>query len=325
MNYDLKLYEKLSQYTLQVVKNDRQYWKEEILPYCGTPKILFMGTGGNPVNLLEQVRQTGGFILYLPGFTLAVDPGPGVIWHVKQNGVDIRALDGIYISHGHTDHYLGAPLLIEGMTRVMSQRRGVLLLPRDVSDENLISIYHQGRHQHHEGYVGGPEKIVYLQEKKMIELTDEIFLTPVKAYHGKMNYGFVITTPTFTIGYTSDTSYLLEYEDLNGLRHKVGKWVPISPPTKIIKYREDLKEIFSQVDYLIANVSYFNLFAKRHITAVGLAHMLMDSKVKRCWMTHLDVCCIRPEPIAGKMAQFVAELSGVDVVVAEDNHVYYIR
>lgn len=325
MRYDLELYQELSQYTMDVVQKDMHYWKEEEIPtYQAEPKILFLGTGGNPSNLIEQVRQTGGFILYLPGFILAVDPGPGAIWHINQNNVDMRGLNGIFISHGHTDHYLGAPLLIEGMTRLMSQRRGMLLLPDEVREEQLISLFHQGRHQYHEGYVGGPEKVISLQEGQKIELTRDLQLTPVKAYHGKENFGFVIKSADFSLGYTSDTNYILEYEDQQGSLHSVEKWSPIESPAKIARYRKDLRQVFSEVDYLIANVSYFNLFAQRHITAVGLAHLLQSSKVKTCLMTHLDACCTRPKSIAQTMAKFVKDLTGVPVIVAEDNQEYYI-
>lgn len=326
VRYDLELYEQISKYTMDVVKKDMHYWKEEEIPtYQAEPKILFLGTGGNPSNLIEQVRQTGGFILYLPGFILAVDPGPAAIWHINKNDVDMRGINGIFISHGHTDHYLGAPLLIEGMTRLMSQKRGLLLLPNEVKEENLISLFHQGLHQYHEGYVGGPKEVICIQDGQEIELTSDLKLTPVKAYHGKENFGFVIKTKTFTVGYTSDTNYILEYEDQQGFLHKVDKWSPIEYPAKIVSYREDLRRIFGEVDYLIANVSYFNLFAQRHITAVGLAHLLQSSQVKSCLMTHLDACCSRPQSIAQTMAKFVNDLSGVNVVVAEDNQEYFFH
>lgn len=323
MNYDRNLYEMLSQYTIDVAREDMRRWKEEeVPPYQGMPKVLFMGTGGNPVNLLEQPRQTGGFILYLPGFTLAVDPGPCAIWHVKQNGVDLRGLNGIYISHGHTDHYLGAPLMIEGMTRVMSQRRGMLMVPQDVIEDSLISTFHQGRHREHEGYVGGPAVLRIHRENESIALTPEITLTPVKAYHGKHNHGFIIATSDMTIGYTSDTSYIQEYEDQSGQIVPVEKWEPVRMPVRVTRYYESIQEAFSKVDYLIANVSYFNLFAHRHITAVGLAHLLAGSRVKRCFLTHFDACYSRPEPMAEKMAVFVRDLTGVDAVSAEDNREY---
>lgn len=326
MKINPKLYQTINDYTLKAVRVDIDYWKGEApAPYLGQPKLLFMGTGGNPVNLLEQARQTGGFMLYLPGYTLAVDPGPGAIWHVKENHVDLRGLDGIYISHGHTDHYLGAPLLIEGMTWLMSQRRGSLMLPPDVLKEELISVYHQGRQGNNEGYSGGPAELVSLAAGEKIRLTGEMELTPVKAHHGKDNFGFVLETPEMTIGYTSDTNYLLEYENVEGQTLTVEKWEPIELPRRITAYREDLKEIFGQVDYLIANVSYFNLFANRHITAVGLAHLLQDSKVKCCWLTHFDACNTRPEPMAQQLAHFVEETSGVRAIAAEDNHEYILQ
>lgn len=325
MRHNLELYQEISDQTIQVVKDDLSYWKKkDPEPYQGDPKILFMGTGGNPVNLVEQPRQTGGFILYLPNYVLAVDPGPGAIWHARQNQVDLRQLNGIFISHGHTDHYLGAPPLIEGMTRLMSQRRGMLMIPQDVQDEHLISLYHQGRNEKHEGYSGGPERVVCLSEGEEIELASDLRLMPVKVYHSnKLNYGFVLKTSEMTIGYTSDTSYITSYEDLNGEQFQLEPKIPI-PPGRVTGWREDLKEIFGQVDYLIANISYFNLFPNRHLTGVGLAHLLENSKVKRCWITHFDACCSRPDAMDEKIAQMVTESSGVDVIAAGDGRCYNV-
>ena len=42
-----------------------------------------------------------------------------------QFGFDPRNLDGVFVSHAHTDHYNDAEILIEAMTRGMTKEYGV--------------------------------------------------------------------------------------------------------------------------------------------------------------------------------------------------------
>ena len=81
-------------------------------------KITFLGTGGGRFSAISQRRMTGGFrIDNLNGKNYHVDPGPGALVRTYQFGFDPRNLDGVFVSHAHTDHYNDAEILIEAMTK----------------------------------------------------------------------------------------------------------------------------------------------------------------------------------------------------------------
>ncbi|MBP9967914.1 MAG: MBL fold metallo-hydrolase, partial [Methanobrevibacter sp.] len=89
-------------------------------------KITFLGTGGGRFSAISQRRMTGGFrIDNLNGKNYHVDPGPGALVRTYQFGFDPRNLDGVFVSHAHTDHYNDAEILIEAMTRGMTKEYGV--------------------------------------------------------------------------------------------------------------------------------------------------------------------------------------------------------
>ena len=77
-------------------------------------KLIFLGTGGGRFSAINQRRMTGGFrIDNLGGKNYHVDPGPGALVRTYQFGLDPRNINGVFVSHAHTDHYNDAEILIE--------------------------------------------------------------------------------------------------------------------------------------------------------------------------------------------------------------------
>lgn len=309
----------LSGYTLETVRESIEGYKNACL---GVPRegswVHFLGTGGNPVNLIKQYRQTGGFLLKVGRACVYVDPGPGAIVHASRAGVDLSMLDAVYVSHGHTDHLGDAGVVIEAMCRIMSRRRGTVIAPREVLENGLISRFHQGKSPSR-AYPGGPLDVIEAKKDSVTRLHNT-FMRFIPAYHGGENYGFVLETENLSVGYTSDTSYLLTVRGSEGVR-PVSPWDAMVDLDEIVDFRNSLKTAFSSVDVLIANVSYHSLFASRGLTGVGLAHMLRGSDVRLAIMTHLDAACFRPQDITGDMARYVQSESGVPIRVAQDNEV----
>lgn len=308
-------------HTEQAVRENRYNWKLKDAPENSPDnRLLFLGTGGNPYNLAGQYKQTGGICMFLDGALLLVDPGPASIFHAVHNGIDVRGIDGIYISHGHTDHYLDAGTAIEAMTHIMSKRRGTVMLPSEMLELGLLSTYHQGKASVQAGYVGGPAEVIALAPHRPVPF-GKGSITPIPAHHGGLNFGFVYASPSVRLGYTSDTNYIQSYERCDGSEVPIS-WQPIEDFKQVKNFRRDLKDAYRDVDILIANVSYFHLFGPRHITGVGLAHLLQDTNIKTCFITHLDPACYHPVDLTADIAAYVQEVSGVRTVLAQDNTTY---
>lgn len=311
----------LREKTAKAVQQSFSRWRQRPDPPPAGPgcKVLFLGTGGNPEATLSQEPRTSGFVLQVNDLLMYVDPGPGAVVRAREYGLDLGALDVVYISHGHLDHYAGAEPVIEGMCRGMFARRGYLLAPGQLlDDDGLISKYHQGLSLN-TGYKGGP-RVVRLQGRQPVVLKD-VVLTPVPAYHGPENYGFVLESNGLSIGYTSDTNYILRYRDAQG-EQDAAMWGPVMDLQAITGWRQDIKEIYSQVDVLIANVTTHNIWLHRHITTLGLAHLLRGGRVRLCFITHFNHCCVWPEDLRSQMADYVRGSCGVRTIAACDGARY---
>lgn len=309
--------------TRDAILLSRDKWKVRTEPQDTNEgsAITFLGTGGNPEAVIGQIPKTAGFFIHLDKLKLYVDPGIGAPIYCIEAGIDPGALDAIYISHGHTDHYAGAETMIESMCWGMSTKRGMVLAPEEVFNEKkIISRYHQGL-AGYGGYKGGPE-VVFIQSHKSVDIKG-VKLTPIPAYHGGENFGFILAGKTAKIGYTSDTNYIRSYSTPEGLIEldRVGTVMDLET---IVDYRRDIKEAYAEVDILIANITCHNSWLHRHITTLGLAHLLKGTKVKLCFITHFNYSCVEPEDIREQMADYVQKASGVDVRAAYDGQVYQI-
>ncbi len=270
--------------------------------------------------MLTQAAHTGGFMINLPGFALHTDPGPGAILQANRFGLDPTSLDAVFVSHAHTDHYTEANTMIEGMCRMMSQRRGHVLAPAEVLDMNYISPFHQGMGTRTGPYRGGPAATLALTARQPVAL-GEVTLTPHTAYHGGENYGFVLEYQGLRLGYTSDTSYVRSYKDAAGEvreSNSANRFGELPDNLEIIDFHRDLKEIYSQVDILVANVTHHHMWSHRHLTGYGLAHLLAGSRVRQCFITHLDSAYFINPGLGADLAEYVSRKSGVPCQVPEE-------
>lgn len=246
-------------------------------------KITFLGTGGGRFSAISQRRMTGGFrIDNLNGKNYHVDPGPGALVRTYQFGFDPRNLDGVFVSHAHTDHYNDAEILIEAMTRGMTKEYGVVLGNKSVLDGYErwgpgISKYHQS---HSKKYVLGPNQV---------ENINGCSVKGTKTVHGDPEgVGFQIDYKGFKISYTSDTGY---FEDLH-------------------KYHEG-------ADILIASVLRpGNKSIRGHLCSRNFIELLKEVKPKLAIMTHFGLKMLSIDPI--DEAKRITKESGVKTLAAFD-------
>jgi phosphoribosyl 1,2-cyclic phosphodiesterase len=79
---------------------------------------------------------------------LHLDPGPGALVYSINEGLNPQKLGAVFVTHCHPDHYTDAEVLIEAMTRGMTQKHGTLVADRSVLRGSSacgpsISKYHQ--------------------------------------------------------------------------------------------------------------------------------------------------------------------------------------
>lgn len=111
-------------------------------------KLTFLGTGGGRFSTLFQARATGGVYLEDAAARLHIDPGPGALLQLHAAGLDPRDTTGVMVTHSHLDHCNDANLVVEGMTRGGTEKRGFLVGSVSVMEGHggsppIITPYHR--------------------------------------------------------------------------------------------------------------------------------------------------------------------------------------
>jgi len=168
-------------------------------------KLTFLGSGGGRFATITQKRMTGGFrIDNIDGKNIHVDPGPGALVRTYQFGLSPLKLNGVLVSHSHTDHYSDAEVLIEAMTRGMTRKKGFLVGGLSVIEGYerwgpCISEYHRSI-----------PRVNVLEAGQSVKL-DKLKITATNTKHGDPKaVGFKFELDDFIISYTSDTGYIPE-------------------------------------------------------------------------------------------------------------------
>jgi ribonuclease BN (tRNA processing enzyme) len=162
-------------------------------------KLTFLGTCGGRFATFYQTRATGG-LYFEEDVKLHIDPGPGALIRLYENGIDPKETDAILVSHCHPDHYTDSEILIEAMTRGCFEKRGTL-----VGSESVLSGLEKigpAISKHHQSVVA---KVITAKPGDVISL-DGLKVEVITTEHSdSTGVGFKIHTKHGIVTYGSDT------------------------------------------------------------------------------------------------------------------------
>lgn len=244
-------------------------------------EVTFLGTGGGRINLIKQVRRTGGFIISGTK-NIHVDPGPGALVNMRKLGMDPLNTNILVITHSHIDHIGDAGVLIEGMSHYGLKKKGTLVGAADslegATDGQSISEYHLSR----------MEKVVHGKPGEIFEFEGGRMAFTRAIHDNFPAFGFVLEMEGKRIGYTGDTEYF-----------------------------DGMDALYGGCDLLILNVMKpFPDQYQGHLTAEDASKLIGRVQPKLALITHMGLKLQRYP--AEKKAREIEEETGVKTIAAED-------
>ncbi len=169
--------------------------------------IIFLGSGGGRWATITQKLGTGGFRIHGEK-RLHVDPGPGALVALKNNGIASVDTDAVIVTHCHPDHYSDAEVLVEAMTKGMTKSRGILA----ASESVLVGQNHLGPaiSNYHKSKV---KETIVLKAGTEFRLYGKSAMALPTKHSDPSCVGLRLETEAGSIAYTSDTQY---YDELPG-------------------------------------------------------------------------------------------------------------
>jgi len=240
--------------------------------------VIFLGTGGGRMVVLNQLRKSGGFWLRLDDVNILQDPGPGSLVMVHQLRLKPRNLDAIILSHRHIDHSNDINVMIEAMTGGGFNPRGKLIAPADCLNSDPVVLQ----------YVRPFVEIAEIKKGMEIALGKVKIKFPIQNMHPVDTYGAIYTFKSRRLAYIPDTEYFPE-----------------------------LAAAYRGVDFLILNVVRMKTDKRiRHLNMDEAADLINEIRPKKAILTHFGLQVLKSSP--ERQARIISEKTGVEVVAAHD-------
>lgn len=240
--------------------------------------VIFLGSGGGRMVVLNQLRHSGGFWLKLGNVNILQDPGPGCLVMAHKRMLKPSSLDAIVLSHRHIDHSNDINVMIEAMTGGGFQPRGLVIVPADCLNDDPVVLK----------YVRPFTKIVEIKEGMKFSIRDVNIIFPIRTVHPVETYGIIYEFNSIRLGYIPDTEYFPE-----------------------------LAQAFAGIDFLIINVVRMITDKRiRHLNIGQAGDLIGSIKPKMAILTHFGLQVLKASP--EYQAKLISERTGVSVIAAND-------
>ncbi len=247
-------------------------------------EIVFLGTGGGRINLIKQIRGTGGFRIDSTSANIHVDPGPGALLSSLAEKEEPLELDAVVVTHNHVDHFSDAMVMIEGMTNYGLKKRGIVIGSKSSMEgpDRSIHGYHQSKVDFVYSAVPG-EKKAFTTDRGSFEME----IIGMK-HEEETAFGFKLFMDGKVVGHITDTE-------------------PV----------EHLGKAFVGCDVLVINCMKPEADKYRgHLTTGDVIAVLKEARPKTCIITHMGLKMMKAGP--AKEAERIEKDSGVKTIAAKD-------
>lgn len=169
--------------------------------------IIFLGTAGDASVFGKQRRASGGVVLITEENQFHINPGPGSLVKYKENNLNPRETNAIFLSSQAVLEAGDANALIEAMTLNGLDKKGVLVAFK--SDYEFVTEYHKTL----------VERFMPLDLGMRIAIND-IEIKPTFSTD-ENSCGFIFYTQEYVLAYVGNTSYkegiAKDFKDVNVL------------------------------------------------------------------------------------------------------------
>ncbi len=247
--------------------------------------IHFFGTTGNKDIIFKNIRSAGGLYINIDDTHIVFDPGINTFCKYIHKYSDKEKIDGIITSHVHIDHANDLNIFIELMTNGGKEKRGKVILPKQVIDNKVLQPYVENF----------PEKIEIIEANSTYMIKNLEITTSIQHDHWVECYGFTIKTNKNRIGIVTDT-----------------------------KYFPDLLHSYENCDILIMNVGYYlNKIDKvKHLDIPAVEEFIKKIKPIKVILTHFNKNILREN--LPQIAKDLTKKYGIEVIMAEDDMDLYL-
>ncbi len=107
--------------------------KNHIITREKNNKLVLLGTKGGPAVVDNKTLPTSNYLM-IDGLSIVIDCGLGVTKRLKEENIDIKKLDLIFITHLHSDHLIELGPLIHTIWASGSKKKINIYGPNGIED-----------------------------------------------------------------------------------------------------------------------------------------------------------------------------------------------
>lgn len=175
----------------------------------GELEIAFMGTG----NAFAPQRCWSGFVLNQRHL---FDAPPTALYSLKQLGVPLAAVQTVFVSHFHADHFFGLPFLLLEFAYMTRRSEDLTIVGPPGVEQRLTQLVELGYPSLNEKPHGYRLRYVEVEDGAEGEVNGVRYAATEVEHGGEAlrAFGFRIEAGGRSLAYTGDTNYCDQLVDL---------------------------------------------------------------------------------------------------------------